>query len=315
MTDHSSWATLTVAFRPTPSQRQRIERDALAAIADAMESMASMLAEEPGVGGVENRDATHSDVDWPVMVVYTTPGSLEELEGQTRRLADSLNLSCDYRGETHVGDAWKDAWKRHYRPIDIGSTLRLRPSWIERTEDRPPHELVLDPGRAFGTGLHATTRLCLDQLVAGHENGWALTSVLDVGCGSGILGLAAARLNPKAAVTCIDNDPEATETTRENLELNGIEAGRFEVVTGVLDEVDPAQRDLVFANIRPEVLIPNAEALLARTGDTLILSGILDIEADPIREAFRAPAEAAGFAEADTHQREGWVAIVYRKQP
>lgn len=314
MTEHSSWATLTVAFRPTQTQQQRSERSELAGIADAMESMASILAQEPIVGGVENRDPSHYDVSWPVMVVYAAPDALEALEERARTLADSLQLTCDFRGETHVGDAWRDAWKRHYRPIDIGSSLRLRPSWIERTSDRPPFELVLDPGRAFGTGLHATTRLCLDTLVEAREQGTVISSVLDVGCGSGILGLAAARLYPGSTVTCLDNDPEATDTTRENLGLNAIE-NPFEIVTGILADVDETRRDLVFANIRPEVLLPNAAGLLARTGTMLIISGILDIEAEDVREGFRGPAATAGFAELARREREGWVALLYGPGP
>jgi ribosomal protein L11 methyltransferase len=201
----------------------------------------------------------------------------------------------------HVGDDWRDAWKRYYRPLRFSAgpvSLLIRPSWIERAPDDPQRELILDPGRAFGTGLHESTRLCLRAMVELAAGSIVPRRAIDLGCGSGILGLAAARLWPAllepGALCLADHDPEAVETARENAEANGmIEPLQFAIVN--LDGARPppdllafGQVDLILANIRPLILIPSAAAIIAllAPGGTLVLSGILDEEGDAVLAAY-----------------------------
>jgi ribosomal protein L11 methyltransferase len=232
-----------------------------------------------------------------------------------------MQLPLRLDAEVHTDDDWRDAWKSFYCATVLGNdTLLLRPSWIERRTGDPTRELVLDPGRAFGTGLHATTRLCLDRICALFEASRAATdvsspprSILDLGCGSGILGLACARLFEHAdPVVMVDSDPEATATTMENARVCGL-VDRVDVDTGDVREVEQTRRfDLVLANIRPEVLTPAAASLAQRLrpGGRLTLSGILDHEADDVLEAYtRVGLVSDHTAHGGRRSLEGWTAL------
>jgi ribosomal protein L11 methyltransferase len=189
--------------------------------------------------------------------------------------------------------------------------LLIRPSWIDRGPGDPPRELVLDPGRAFGTGLHESTRLCLHALVElGASALQGPRSVLDLGCGSGILGLAAARIWPQVdSLVLADHDIEAIETARENAERNGFEGIEFLQIDLVGATPLPTS-DLVLANIRPEVLIPAAAMIIAATaaGGHVILSGILEPEVDTVLAAYAELELLARPRDAD------WCALVLRKR-
>ena len=172
-----------------------------------------------------------------------------------------------------VGDAWRDAWKEHYKPYAIAEGLVVRPPW-EPYEAKPGEKVLeLEPGRAFGTGLHETTRLVAQAIkkYAAEAQG---KLVIDVGCGSGILALAALALGAERAIA-IDNDPEAIDVTRENAARNGLGA-RVEASTTDVAAL-AATAPLVLANIEAHVLIPMAPDLMKRVepGGLLFLSGVL----------------------------------------
>ena len=183
-----------------------------------------------------------------------------------------------------VPDGWEDAWRAFHHPVEAGG-LWLGPPW-EAPPD-PARAVVIDPGRAFGTGSHPTTRLCVELLAAEERRG----SVLDVGCGSGVLSIAAARLG-FAPVTAVDNDPVAVETTRANAAANGVT-----LVAATLDAVAeplPAA-DLVVAN----VLLRPVEAILQRVdAPRAITSGYLatDLPHTP------------GWARVGRRELDGWAA-------
>ncbi len=297
---------------------------AIAEATEQLEGLAALLAGRVDVGGVETRDpsciADGPDfvaVERPELIVYTTPGSRGEVEQAARELVEMLGIVAQIDVADHSGDDWRDAWKRHYRPLlfqaasDASARLLIRPSWIAREPDDPPRELVLDPGRAFGTGLHESTRLCLHALVElGVSWPQGPRSVLDLGCGSGILGLAAARIWPQLrSLVLADHDIEAIETARENAERNGFEAIEFMQID-LAGEVGLPAADLVLANIRPEVLIPAAPKIAAATaeGGHLILSGILEPEGDSVLAAYAELELLARPREAD------WCALVLRKR-
>lgn len=310
---------------------------------ERLESVAMLLAEHDEVGGVETRDpfaiAEGPDfraVEIPELVAYTTPDQREAVIELASELAERLGLEVEVESAVHAGDDWRDAWKRYYRPLRFASadgtrTLLLRPSWIAREPGDPQAELILDPGRAFGTGLHESTRLCLASLVELAASGSiAPRTLIDLGCGSGILGLAALRLFPTLErVLLVDHDPEATETARENAELNGL-LDRVETHELLLGDpelpeqagVGPARSErvpaalagphpLVLANIRPSVLIPGARAIaeLLAPGGLLILSGILVEEGDEVRVAY------PSLTELEPRRRENdWVALLLRRE-
>lgn len=315
-----TWATLRVrfehGFEPSGPERTLAR---LADHADRLESLGTVLALEPSVGGVETRDpTTQGSPERPELWVYTTPDAVDAVGRRALELGASMGLRLRLDAEVRSDEDWRDAWKEFYRPMVFGrGALLVRPSWLERREGDPSRELILDPGRAFGTGLHPTTRLCLERLCALFDaDAEPPSSILDLGCGSGILALAGARLFPAThRLVAADVDPEATATAAENAALNGLD-DRVEVVTGTLDEMPGGETfDLVVANIRPEVLLPLAPALAQRlsTRGRLTLSGILDDEADEVIAHY----EAAGYVldeEASGGRRllESWAAFDLR---
>lgn len=193
--------------------------------------------------------------------------------------------------ELHHAD-WRDSYKAHFRSWQFG-TLHWVPVWERDTFKLPAGHAVLwlDPGLAFGTGNHETTRLCVERLVAWSEEHGVKGRVIDAGCGSGILALSAALLGFKS-VTGFDNDPEAVRVSEENAALNGL-TGRVKFFAGdLLSGLAGRQADIVLANIQADVLMRFAPELVAAVapGGTLVLSGILASENARVREVFEVTA-------------------------
>lgn len=180
---------------------------------------------------------------------------------------------------------WAEDWKQHFSTTRIGRRLVIKPSW--ETFEPQCHDVVLtlDPGMAFGTGTHGTTHLCLEALAALFEEDPAPRRVLDVGCGSGILAMAAAALGADQVIAC-DIDPVACDTARDNITLNGLSA-QIEVTDRLLEAL-PGQFDVILANILAEENIRLAQPLVERlaAGGTLILSGILEEKVPLVTQAF-----------------------------
>jgi ribosomal protein L11 methyltransferase len=218
------------------------------------------------------------------------------------------------RLEEIVGDAWRDAWKEHFAPFDLTPHMTIAPPWSVPPAREGARVLVLEPGRAFGTGLHASTAL-VASLLEERAPIFAGRTVLDVGTGSGILALAAIALGAARAVA-IDVDPEAVDVARENAERNGLGA-RVEARVGTASDAG-GRFPLVLANIEARVLLPIAEEIAAKVAPSgaLILSGILAGERDAIVKRY----EALGLSHARTVTRgeaagEAWVAIAFRGAP
>jgi ribosomal protein L11 methyltransferase len=200
---------------------------------------------------------------------------------------------------------WADAWKAYFPVLRVGRRLVIRPTW--RRHHREPDDVVvaLDPGMAFGTGLHPTTRLCLAALEAVADRGrLADARVLDVGCGSGILAIAAVRLGARRALG-VDTDPIAIEATTANARRNRL-VRRIDARHGSLPTEEPPY-DVVVANLIAGVLVPLAPALHdeLRPGGVLVASGIFTDRVEDVRAAF----ETAGLV-VDERRVEGeWVAL------
>lgn len=208
---------------------------------------------------------------------------------------------------------WAEAWKAHYQPIAIGRRLLILPAWIPaQSPGRLP--LILDPGMAFGTGAHPTTQMMLAALEDYLQPG---QTVADLGCGSGILSIAAARLGARHALA-LDIDAQAVESARQNAQRNGL-ADRIQVERGslerLLEEVERSGLafDLVLANILAPVLHDMLLRGLGRSvspGGKLILSGILDYQAEPLA----AEASRLGLNPAETRSFADWRALVFERQ-
>ena len=206
---------------------------------------------------------------------------------------------------------WANNWKKYYKPLSIGSRLLVLPSWEARPEtDRIV--LKLDPGMAFGTGAHHTTRMCLEFLEKTVKPG---DTMLDLGCGSGILSIAA-RLLGAVKATAVDIDPIAESIAYENAEMNGIGRDNYEVLIGNvlsdrrLQNRIAGQYPVVAANIVADVIIalaPIARPLVA-PGGVFLVSGIIDERVDEVVKALN----DSGFSVSEHSRAEGWNAFLCR---
>jgi ribosomal protein L11 methyltransferase len=223
----------------------------------------------------------------------------ERVEGTLLALKEALGrkeITIRFVAE----EDWAHAWKQYFKPQHIGEHIVIKPSWEEY--DAKPTDIVIeiDPGMAFGTGLHATTRLCLCELERYVTPGMQLA---DVGTGSGILAVAAIKLGA-TSVIATDNDPLAVKIALENITLNGVE----ESVSAVESSVPPAgEFDIVVANILADVILGMRELLKAaiKPGGLLIASGIINERAEDVRKGLT----QAGFVLQETTNEGDWVAI------
>ena len=202
---------------------------------------------------------------------------------------------------------WADAWKRHFPVLRVGRRIVIRPTWRRHRHEPDEIVLALDPGMAFGTGLHPTTRLCLAELEHVAASGAPLERVLDVGCGSGILSIAAARLGA-GRVVAVDTDPIAVEATAANARRNRV-ARRLRTRPGSVPTGEHPF-DLVLANLISGVLVRIAADLAReiRPGGRLIASGIFVDREGEVLDAFA----AVGLEIADRTAEGDWVALVAR---
>jgi ribosomal protein L11 methyltransferase len=204
---------------------------------------------------------------------------------------------------------WAEAWKKFYTILHVGEHTVIKPSWLEYSSQ--PGEIVieLDPGMAFGTGLHPTTRLCLAALEKLVTPG---VTVLDIGTGSGILAIAAAKLGA-VAVDARDIDPIAVETAQKNAELNRVSDVVHVGLSSIMAEGEPVRAGLIAANILAETiaqLVPAFEYHMAPHG-TLVASGILAEKIDVAAEAIR----SSGMDVIETTREEDWLVMIARKGP
>ena len=204
---------------------------------------------------------------------------------------------------------WEEVWKSQYRPIQVGERLQILPAWMENEpkSDGERIELYLEPGMAFGTGTHTTTRHCLEALERQLRTG---DNVADLGCGSGILAIAAALLGA-AKVYAVDIDQKALELSRENIRRNGVQ-DRVRVLEGSLAALPSGQFELVVANIRASVLETLfSEGMAGRVSDggLIVLSGILEEQAAAVVRS----AKAAELELAEVRSGGDWRTLEFRK--
>ena len=251
--------------------------------------------------GVEERDQTTLDRSSGGSVMLLASFATEQDAEMAR---EALGERYRPRRDDVVGDAWRESWREHFRPFHLTPRIVVRPSWAPY--DRADDEMVLelDPGRSFGTGLHATTRLVANAIEAKSELLRGVC-VLDVGCGTGILALCVL-MHGAQRVRALDNDPDAVASTIENAERNGF-VGRVQADASELSAIGESF-PWVVANIEARVLIPMAKALSARVapGGVLVLSGVLRDQSDDVVKAYDS------FEVVQITQDGDWVAIELR---
>ena len=196
---------------------------------------------------------------------------------------------------------WLSEWKKAWQPVTVERFI-IAPPWAVVADAREKIVIRIEPGMAFGTGTHETTRLCLQVISRFFRGG----SFLDVGTGTGILAIAAARLYPMARVEACDADPAAIEIAAENARLNDV-ADRISFRTGSIDDSIVASADFVCANLTTDVIIPLLPKLVGATCGRLVLSGILETQADGLIEQLP---EQKGAGNLVVMQQGEWIALV-----
>jgi ribosomal protein L11 methyltransferase len=273
---------------------------ATGAVAVTLEDNADQPLLEPGVGETPLWNETR------ITGLYPADSDMDQV---LRALPQHLLRQANARVEILEDKDWEREWMQHYRPMQFGHRLWVCPSWLE-----PPNpqavNLLLDPGLAFGTGTHPTTALCLQQL-----DGMSLDNqtIVDYGCGSGILAVAALKLGAARALG-VDNDPQALAASRDNAARNHINPERFAVT--LPQQVDhqawAQQADVVIANILAGPLVELSNVLLGflKPRGTLLLSGLLQNQAADLCAHYSEHLQIQVVGEKD-----GWVCLRGVRQP
>ncbi len=293
---------------------------------EAVESVSELLRRYSSDGVVIEEPFELTDDGQDYRVLYGQPVKIHAYipidgkEEAARRQIEQGLWHLSSLGEHFVGEMqtrvvdeedWANAWKDYYHVTHIGRRLVIRPSWREYNPKEYEVVVTLDPGMAFGTGVHPTTRMCLEQVEQRVQAGMR---VLDVGTGSGILALAAAKLGAQY-VDAIDNSSVATESAIANIAMNDL-GDHIKVVLGVLDEMEAERMagryDLVLANILAHIIgaiAPLLARVLAPQG-LVVVSGIIEAR----RHEAEGPLLESGLVLVEEVKIDDWLALVYTKR-
>ncbi len=286
--------------------RYRVARDQCDALTDALEQQNALAVSIEDAGDTPHYDAAGcTDPDWQqVTVTGLFPDSVDPAAIE-RKLSDcELTMDASPQIDTLDEQDWQQVFMTQVEPIQITEQLWICPSWITPPAPQATN-IVLDPGMGFGTGSHATTALCLQWLAQAELAG---KTVLDYGCGSGILALAAAKLGA-ARVIALDIDPHAIRATRDNVTRNDLAEDRVQVMTPPELAID-TQGDVIIANILADTLVELAAELSGRltANGTILLTGILNSQMVRVRQAYE-----PNFEFICAH-REEWCLLVGKRR-
>ena len=283
----------------------------IATSADTSEALTNLLW-EIGALGVLEEEAPGTAAR--LRAFFPGTAAPDELETTVRSyLADLARRGFAVADEPRIAplgdERWTDAWREHFRPVPVGRRLVVVPPWnTTPTGDRLP--IVIEPGRAFGTGHHGSTAGCLVALEAIVDTE-VPRRVIDLGTGSGVLAIAAARLGVRETMA-VDEDPDAVAAAEENAARNGV-AGQVRCVLADAAAVGPDPAPLVVANLLSAAhhRLASSYATLVASDGALVLGGILDAEADAVEHAVA----RTGFTPSDRVSLEGWTTLVLRRTP
>lgn len=275
-----SWIQLKAFISPLQAEAMEESLMAAGACSVTYEDAKDQPVLEPALGTTPLWDATI------ITGLFTADEDMAQAEEIARNVFKHLTQEelPNYRIEILENQDWARTWMEHFKPMQFGSRLWICPSW-QKAPDQNAVNLLLDPGLAFGTGTHPTTALCLKWLDANCEL-LEHKTVIDYGCGSGILGIAALLLGAELVVG-VDNDPQALLASNDNLQRNKLNSTKLD--TYLPDDLPEMQADMLLANILAQPLYELSDRLakLTKSGGKIVLSGILEEQAEDLRSHYQ----------------------------
>lgn len=252
-----------------------------------------------------DEDLLKSDRSHAIIHIYISPE--ENPAEAVAYLKEQLALSgilFDLDTDSIQEEDWSNEWKKYYHPIRVGKKIIICPSWESCNQNEEDVKITLDPGMAFGTGTHETTRLCM-QLLENYIT--PETHILDVGCGSGILAITALLLGAKSAVG-VDIDELAVKVAQENADRNQV-SDKLQLICGDLTEKVEGKYDVICANIVADVIIRMSHDICSfmKSGSILLCSGIIEPRESEVMDAM----SECGLKHVTTLRERGWVAAAF----
>lgn len=293
-----NWLQLHIDTNPQTAEQYEAALMQTGAVSVTLQDNADQPVLEPGVGETPLWDAIQ------LTALFEDTISQQSIVDHLTETFGSKLPALQF--ESLEDQDWERRWLDDFKPMRFGQKLWICPSWHKAPEPYAIN-ILLDPGLAFGTGTHQTTALCLEWL---EQADLKNKTVIDYGCGSGILAIAALLLGAKSAI-CVDNDPQALVATLSNAEQNGISSERLSAclpqqLDKILHEQALATFDLVIANILAGPLVDLAPELitLANSNGKIVLSGILDVQASAVMDAYKEKLSFEPLA-----QRDEWIRL------
>lgn len=244
-----------------------------------------------------------------IKAYFPNDTNIQQLKQEIQKKSEEINKIFDLPVEllkcSEIDDEdWANSWKKYYKPFNISKRIVIKPTWEEYKTESGEIIIEMDPGMAFGTGTHETTKMCAQMLDENIKEG---NKVLDVGCGTGILSIIASKLGAESVLS-VDIDSVATEITKENCSINNVD--NLEVITGVLSDVKEYKYDVIVANIIADIIIGISQDIsrYLKPNGVFISSGIIKERKEEVLQTYL----NLGFECVKVEELGEWVAIIFK---
>lgn len=308
---HDSWNEITIAVNTKDIDLAGSIANMVVPYGIYIEDYSSLVEETLEIAHLDliDEELLKRDRTKGIIHIYVNPeeNPLEAVAFLEERLNE-----CKIEHKINVADCktedWQNNWKQYFRPMPIGEKLLIRPLWINDYDSQGRKVLNIEPGLAFGTGSHPTTKLCLETLESYISES---STVLDIGCGSGILSIASLLLGAKSAFG-VDIDSLAVKTAKANALENGFDESKFKVVQGDLSDKVSGKFNVIVANIVADIIMMFNKQVGAflEDGGVYITGGIIETREDDVTASFK----ENGFEIIERRENNGWLVFVLKKK-
>lgn len=308
---HDSWNEITIAVNTKDIDLAGSIANMVVPYGIYIEDYSSLVEETLEIAHLDliDEELLKRDRTKGIIHIYVNPeeNPLEAVAFLEERLNE-----CKIEHKINVADCktedWQNNWKQYFRPMPIGEKLLIRPLWINDFDSQGRKVLNIEPGLAFGTGSHPTTKLCLETLESYISES---STVLDIGCGSGILSIASLLLGAKSAFG-VDIDSLAVKTAKANALQNGFDESKFKVVQGDLSDKVSGKFNVIVANIVADIIMTFNKQVGAflEDGGVYITGGIIETREDDVTASFK----ENGFEVIERRENNGWLVFVLKKK-